>query len=265
MRSLFKFLSFTYLVSWVLWITASVILRGSAPNSYGLLAIGGFLYLLGVFAPSLVALALIARTDGRAGTLLLLRRTVKWSVGSRWYVFAVVYMAAVKRGHLTCAAAPPGCQPACTGVEKSAPRPSVSITNSRSPTSCPSQAKFLQRYYRYDAQIKDRKLLRLIRDSGLEEDVRHLTGMCAALESEDALTLNQMVQRWLSLNPKVTKPANLPEQRGNLTIDYVHSASDADEHIKRVREWARDVWVAWSEHHNLARQLIGAAAINKSH
>lgn len=93
----------------------------------------------------------------------------------------------------------------------------------------------------------------------------HLTGMCAALESEDAVALNRMIQKWLSMNPKVTKPAHLPEQRGNLTIDYVHSASDADEHIKRVREWARDIWVAWSEHHNLARQLISeaTAAINK--
>lgn len=42
-------------------------------------------------------------------------------------------------------------------------------------------------------------------------------------------------------------------------VDYVHTASEADEHIKRVREWARDVWVAWSEHHNLARQLISEA------
>ena len=37
-----------------------------------------------------------AQADGRAGTLALLRRTVKWSVDARWYVFAVGYMAAIK-------------------------------------------------------------------------------------------------------------------------------------------------------------------------
>jgi hypothetical protein len=93
----------------------------------------------------------------------------------------------------------------------------------------------------------------------------HLTGMCAALEHEDALALNQTVQKWLSTNPEVAKPARLPVRRGNLNIAYIHGASDADEHIKRVREWARDVWGAWSEHHDLARRLMGeaAAAVNK--
>jgi len=93
----------------------------------------------------------------------------------------------------------------------------------------------------------------------------HLTGMCAALEHEDALALNQTVQRWLSTNPEVAKPARLPVRRGNLTVAYIHGALDADEHIKRVREWARDVWGAWSEHHGLARRLIdeAAAAMNK--
>lgn len=65
----------------------------------------------------------------------------------------------------------------------------------------------------------------------------HLTGMCAALEYENAPALNQMVQKWLSANPQVAKPARLPERRGNLTIAYIHGAPDADEHIKRVREW----------------------------
>jgi uncharacterized protein len=96
MRSLLKFFSLTYIVSWILWIAAAAILRGAAQRPSGLLAISGFLYLLGVFAPALVGLALTARADGRAGMLALLRRTVKWSVGARWYVFAVGYMAAIK-------------------------------------------------------------------------------------------------------------------------------------------------------------------------
>lgn len=89
----------------------------------------------------------------------------------------------------------------------------------------------------------------------------HLTGMCSAMEAEDALATNQTVQRWLSTNPKIEKPSRLPERKGRLTIAYIHSAADADEHIKRVREWALDVWGAWAEHHALARQLIDGAAL----
>jgi hypothetical protein len=84
----------------------------------------------------------------------------------------------------------------------------------------------------------------------------HLTAICAALEYEDALAINQLMQKWLSTNPKIEKPVRIPEQRGNLNIIYIHGASDADEHIKRVRDWAQSVWGAWSEHHALARQLI---------
>jgi hypothetical protein len=88
----------------------------------------------------------------------------------------------------------------------------------------------------------------------------HLTGMCAALEYEDTAALNRAVQKWLSANPKIDKPVHLPDQRGTLTITYLHSASDVDEHKRSVREWARDVWSAWSEHHDLARELIRKAA-----
>src|SRR6188508_2220666 len=95
MRSLLKFFLLTYIVSWSLWIAAAAILR-AAPTSSGLAAIAGFLYLLGVFAPALVALGLTARTHGRAGSLDLLSRTIKWSPGARWYVFAAGYMAAIK-------------------------------------------------------------------------------------------------------------------------------------------------------------------------
>jgi uncharacterized protein len=98
MRSLFKFFLLTYIVSWILWIGAAAILRLATPQPSGFLVISGFLYLLGVVAPSLVALALTARAEGRAGALALLRRTVQWSVAARWYLFAVSYMATIKLG-----------------------------------------------------------------------------------------------------------------------------------------------------------------------
>lgn len=96
MRSLLKFFSLTYIVSWSLWIVAAAISPMTDPQPSALLAIGGLLYFIGVFAPSLVALALTAEEHGRAETVALLGRTIKWSVGARWYVFALGFMAAIK-------------------------------------------------------------------------------------------------------------------------------------------------------------------------
>jgi membrane protease YdiL (CAAX protease family) len=54
------------------------------------------LLLAGVFAPSLVALALTALTDGRRAALTLLRRPFEWPGGVQWYLFALGYMGAIK-------------------------------------------------------------------------------------------------------------------------------------------------------------------------
>ena len=98
MRSLIKFFALTFVVSWTIWAAAATISGGSASPPSGLAAIRGLLFLLGTVAPSLVALALTARADGRAGTLTLLRRIVKLPAGARWYVFAIGYMASIKLG-----------------------------------------------------------------------------------------------------------------------------------------------------------------------
>ena len=89
----------------------------------------------------------------------------------------------------------------------------------------------------------------------------HLTGMCAALEYEDSLAVNQAVQKWLNGARRIDKPAQLPEHRGDLTIMYIHNAANAEEQTERVREWAHSVWSAWSEYHALARQWISEATI----
>jgi hypothetical protein len=88
----------------------------------------------------------------------------------------------------------------------------------------------------------------------------HLTGIYAALESADAVAVNRKMRKWLNANPKIEKPVGIPRRRGKLTITFVHSAACADEHNERVREWAREVWSAWSEHHALAKRLIDEAA-----
>ncbi len=93
---LLKFFSLTYAATWICWMAAGAISRGNAPAAPALAAIAGALFLLGTFAPALVALALTERAEGRAATRALLRRVFEWRVGARWYVFAVGYMPAIK-------------------------------------------------------------------------------------------------------------------------------------------------------------------------
>lgn len=83
----------TFLVTWSLWFaTASL----AAPGNIGFFGGRGPVFLLGVFAPGIVALALTAHAEGRTGVTNLLARIGHWRVGARWYVLAVGYFAAVK-------------------------------------------------------------------------------------------------------------------------------------------------------------------------
>ena len=54
------------------------------------------LWLLGTFAPSLVALALTARKYGTTGVRTLIGRIFQWRLAVRWYVFAISYVAVIK-------------------------------------------------------------------------------------------------------------------------------------------------------------------------
>jgi membrane protease YdiL (CAAX protease family) len=89
MSNLLRFFLLTYTVTWACFTAAGAISPAHA-------ILRGSLFLLGTVAPSLVALALTARADGREGVEALLRRILHWRVGVRWYVFALGYMAAIK-------------------------------------------------------------------------------------------------------------------------------------------------------------------------
>jgi uncharacterized protein len=54
------------------------------------------LWLLGVFAPSLAALALTGWYEGASSVRTLLGRIFQWQVSARWHFFAVSYMAMIK-------------------------------------------------------------------------------------------------------------------------------------------------------------------------
>jgi uncharacterized protein len=84
-RHLSAFLALTFLASWVCFPAAT--------SSNGVRQI---IYLLGVFAPALVALALTYRIEGTAGVSALLSRIAKPRASALWYVFAISYMALIK-------------------------------------------------------------------------------------------------------------------------------------------------------------------------
>lgn len=92
MRLLAYFL-ITFSVTWSIWTVASGL---AAAGNTGFFGGRGPVFLLGVFAPGLVAVALTARDEGRAGVARLLARIGSWKVGARWYVFAMSYFAVIK-------------------------------------------------------------------------------------------------------------------------------------------------------------------------
>lgn len=85
-----KFFLLTFILTWACWIPVVTWPRlAGAP-------LRNSLWLLGVFAPSLVATGLTAWNEGVPGVKALLGRIFDWRVGARWYLFAVSFMAAIK-------------------------------------------------------------------------------------------------------------------------------------------------------------------------
>jgi len=94
--SLLRFFFLTYAMTWVCFITVVMISQGPGPTAPARALAGGFLLLLGTFAPSLVALGITARAEGREDVRALLRPIVEWRVGTPWYLFAIGYLPAIK-------------------------------------------------------------------------------------------------------------------------------------------------------------------------
>jgi len=90
--------------------------------------------------------------------------------------------------------------------------------------------------------------------------VAHLTGMCAAMENDDAASINRAVQEWLNGPRAIERPDDVPPgRRGDLTVVDVLAVQDPQQYLERIREWARGTWSAWATHHALAREWIELA------
>ena len=93
---LLKFFLGTFALTWICWFATATIPAGESAGQNALSIVRGPIFLLGVFAPAIVALTLTARADGRVGVLALVRRIGRWRVSVGWYLFAAGYMAAIK-------------------------------------------------------------------------------------------------------------------------------------------------------------------------
>jgi CAAX protease family protein len=90
------FFAITFAASWSLFFAAGALWERGAVGTSAWAAIGTVVYLVGVFAPALVALALTRIAEGREGVRQLLGRIVTWPSSPWWYVFAIVFLAANK-------------------------------------------------------------------------------------------------------------------------------------------------------------------------
>lgn len=93
---LLRYFLLTFVGAWGCWLVAGWLWRGSGPAAALLSAAGGAVFLLGVFAPGIVAVAETARAHGRPGVRALLGRILRARVPLRYYVFAAGFFAAVK-------------------------------------------------------------------------------------------------------------------------------------------------------------------------
>ena len=97
-HSIATFLILTFGVTWLLWMPVLRIAGAVHEPSRipPLLALGGPVFLLGVFAPGLVALILTGWEGDRHAVGALLRRILRWRVGLRFYAFALLLMPLTK-------------------------------------------------------------------------------------------------------------------------------------------------------------------------
>ena len=60
--------------------------------------------------------------------------------------------------------------------------------------------------------------------------------------------------KWASSRKRDFVWLDPPSSLGELTVLYVRGAQSPEEHAARVREWAKSVWKAWSDHHDTVRR-----------
>jgi membrane protease YdiL (CAAX protease family) len=95
-NSLTLFFVLTFTMTWLCWAAVLSLYGGTMAPATGATVLGTALFHLGVFAPSLVAVTLTLRSEGRAGVSRLLGQITHTPPDVRWYVFAVAFYPVIK-------------------------------------------------------------------------------------------------------------------------------------------------------------------------
>ena len=95
-RSLAGFFLLSYVLSWTCWLGAVEITHEARTPPPVIGVLRSTLLLVGAFGPALAALLFTSRADGRRGLYALLARMFQARVDLRWYLFAILYMPAIK-------------------------------------------------------------------------------------------------------------------------------------------------------------------------
>lgn len=80
----------TYVLAWLFFVTVAVTARPSMSAIHSVLAT------LGAYSPSVVALALTWRSEGREGVRRLIAPIFRWNLAAGWYAFAVTFLIGIK-------------------------------------------------------------------------------------------------------------------------------------------------------------------------
>jgi len=97
----------------------------------------------------------------------------------------------------------------------------------------------------------------------LKSFAAHLCGLCAAVERGADPRAERAIWSDLRIPPDAAKPA-LPTLRGSLTIAGLHQAETPEAFHTAADAWIADVWLAWHEHHALARRWLDYAIEQRS-
>jgi CAAX protease family protein len=95
-RSLVSFFVLAYAVSWTCWFAAVGFSHEAQMSLPAAGMLRSTLLLVGTFGPALAALLLTSRVEGQRGLHVLLARMLHGRVDLRWYLFAILYMPAIK-------------------------------------------------------------------------------------------------------------------------------------------------------------------------
>jgi len=88
--------------------------------------------------------------------------------------------------------------------------------------------------------------------------IAHLTRLCCAMDTPGDQKLYWSIAQWLDGPPGLVRPSDIAS-RGKMTIADIQAVSSADEYPDLVRQWARDVWMAYADQHAIARHWLDEA------